>query len=422
MGAAAFASAAALGISAAHADPAPKRDAFTPAAPLSALAVAPAGVPITAPPPAPEWQVNEGVILRGKTLSEMLRGDGATPQSIHQIALALKGRFNFRKAMPGHSYRIVLDAWGNVQEFRYHVSPIQSFAVKRVKGELVASTEDGDLEPRSTRIAGIITSTLFEAITNLGEDGSLARDFADIFAWDVDFQRRVRPGDSFQILYERLYRDVGGRETYVHPGRILAARFQGESGDYTAVYFESRDGHGGYYRPDGSSVEGEFLMAPLRHARITSSFSAARRHPILKITRPHRGVDYAASIGTPVLAVADGVVTQRSWAGGNGNLVQIRHENGYVSFYAHLSRYADGLRVGDRVEQKQVIGYVGQTGLATGPHVCFRVQRNGKYVDPSRLKMPAGIPIARAQVPAFRATRDARLAELAGQRRLADGE
>jgi len=291
-----------------------------------------------------------------------------------------------------------------------------------VKGELVASTEDGDLEPRSTRIAGIITSTLFEAITNLGEDGSLARDFADIFAWDVDFQRRVRPGDSFQILYERLYREVAGRDTYVRPGRILAARFQGESGDYTAVYFESRDGHGGYYRPDGSSVEGEFLMAPLRHARITSSFSAARRHPILKITRPHRGVDYAASIGTPVLAVADGVVTQRSWAGGNGNLVQIRHENGYVSFYAHLSRYADGLRVGDRVEQKQVIGYVGQTGLATGPHVCFRVQRNGKYVDPSRLKMPAGIPIARAQVPAFRATRDARLAELAGQRRLADGE
>ena len=422
VGAAAFASAAALGISAAHADPAPKRDAFTPAAPLSALAVAPAGVPITAPPPAPESQVSEGVILRGKTLSEMLRGDGATPQSIHQIALALKGRFNFRKAMPGHSYRIVLDASGNVQEFRYYVSPTQSFTATRVGGELRVSGEEGDLEARSTRIAGVITSSLYQSITNLGEDGSLARDFADIFAWDVDFQRRVRPGDSFQILYERLYREVAGRDTYVRPGRILAARFQGESGDYTAVYFESRDGHGGYYRPDGASVEGEFLMAPLRHARITSSFSAARRHPILKITRPHRGVDYAASIGTPVLAVADGVVTQRSWAGGNGNLVQIRHENGYVSFYAHLSRYADGLRVGDRVEQKQVIGYVGQTGLATGPHVCFRVQRNGKYVDPSRLKMPAGIPIARAQVPAFRATRDARLAELAAQRRLADGE
>ena len=147
----------------------------------------------------------------------------------------------------------------------------------------------------------MITSTLYQSITNLGEDGSLARDFADIFAWDVDFQRKVRPGDSFQILYERLYREVGGRETYVRPGRILAAKFQNQSGEYTAVYFESRDGSGGYYRPDGSSVEGAFLMAPMRHARITSSFSSARRHPILKITRPAsrdrlRGLDRHAGL------------------------------------------------------------------------------------------------------------------------------
>jgi murein DD-endopeptidase MepM/ murein hydrolase activator NlpD len=363
------------------------------------------------------------VLRRGHTLSEVLRRDGVSPQAINQIARALKGHFNFRRAKPGQSYRLVRDGAGNVQEFRFHASPVQTFTVTRTRGgEFKASTEEGDLEPRSTRIAGVITSTLFQSITNLGEDGSLARDFADIFAWDVDFQRKVRPGDSYQILYERLYRNVAGRDTYVRPGRILAARFQNEEGEYTAVYFETKDGHGGYYRPDGSSVEGTFLMAPLRHARITSNFSSARRHPILKITRPHHGVDYAASIGTPVLAVADGVVVQRSWTGGNGNLVQIRHQNGYLSSYAHLSRYADGLRVGDRVEQKQVIGYVGQTGLATGPHVCFRIQRNGKYVDPSRLRMPSGMPIVKAQVPAFRAARDARLAQLAGQRRVADGE
>jgi murein DD-endopeptidase MepM/ murein hydrolase activator NlpD len=309
-----------------------------------------------------------------------------------------------------------------VQEFRYSVSPTQVLTDKLLNGVLRASSEEGELDARSTRIAGVITSTLYQSITNLGEEGSLARDFADIFAWDVDFQRKVRPGDSFQILYERLYRQSGGRETYVRPGRILAAKFQNQTGEYTAVYFESKDGSGGYYRPDGSSVEGQFLMAPLRHARITSSFSAARRHPILKITRPHRGIDYAASIGTPVMSVADGVVIQRSWTGGNGNLVKVRHQNGYVSSYAHLSRYADGLRVGDRVEQKQVIGYVGQTGLATGPHVCFRIQRNGKYVDPVRLRMPAGQPIGKAQLAQFRASRDARLAELAGQRRVADGE
>jgi murein DD-endopeptidase MepM/ murein hydrolase activator NlpD len=406
----------------AHADPAPKRGGFTPAAPLSALAVAPSGAHLPPPPAAPEWQITDGVITRGQTLSELLRADGVSPQSISQIARALKGHFNFRRAKPGHSFRLVRDRSGTVLEFRYHLSPTESFTVKRVGGELRATAEDGDLEARATRIAGVITSTLFQSITNLGEDGSLARDFADIFAWDVDFQRNVRPGDSFQILYERLYREAGGRDTYVRPGRILAARFQNQEGDYTAVYFETPDGRGGYYRPDGSSVEGQFLMAPLRHARITSSYSSARRHPILKITRPHRGIDYAASIGTPVMSVADGVVVQRSWTGGNGNLVQIRHANGYVSSYAHLSRYADGLRVGDRVEQKQVIGFVGQTGLATGPHVCFRIQKNGKYVDPSGLRMPAGAPIARAQVPVFRATRDARLAELGGQRRVADGE
>jgi murein DD-endopeptidase MepM/ murein hydrolase activator NlpD len=404
----------------ASADPAPKRGGL-PAAPLSALAIVPSGARIPAPA-APGWQITDGVITRGRTLSEILRADGVSPQSINQIARALQGRFNFRKAMPGHSFKLVRDASGNVLEFRYHLSPTQSYTVKRVGGVLQASSEDGELEARATRIAGVITSTLYQSITNLGEDGSLARDFADIFAWDVDFQRNVRPGDSYQILYERLYREAGGRETYVRPGRILAARFQSQSKEHVAVYFEPREGRGGYYRPDGSSVEGQFLMAPLRHARITSSYSSARRHPILKTTRPHRGIDYAASIGTPVMSVADGVVIQRRWTGGNGNFVQVRHSNGYVSSYAHLSRYADGLRVGDRVEQKQVIGYVGRTGLATGPHVCFRIQKNGRYVDPSGLRMPTGTAIARAQVPAFRAARDLRLAELKGQRRVADGE
>jgi murein DD-endopeptidase MepM/ murein hydrolase activator NlpD len=413
----------ALGIAAtAHADPMRKRDAVAAAAPgLGAFAVSPSNARVTAPPPPPERRISEGVITRGRTLSEMLRADGVTPQSINQIARGLKGHFDFRRAMPGHSYRLVQDAAGNVLEFRYRLSVSDGFTLTRRGAEFEVSREEVELEARSTRIAGIITSTLYQSVTNLGEDGSLARDFADIFAWDVDFQRAVRPGDSYQILYERLYRNVAGRHAYVRPGRILAARFQGKTGDHTAVYFSSGGGRGGYYRPDGSSVEGEFLMAPLRHARITSSYSSARRHPILKVTRPHRGIDYAASIGTPVWSVADGVVIQRSWSGGNGNLVRVRHEHGYVSSYAHLSRYADGLRVGDRVEQKQVIGYAGQTGLATGPHVCFRIQRNGSYVDPLRLRMPSGVPIAAQLVPTFRATRDLRLAELAGQRRMADG-
>jgi len=199
---------------------------------------------------------------------------------------------------------------------------------------------------------------------------------------------------------------------YVGPGRILAARYRGAAGDLQAVYFETEKGHGGYYRPDGSSVEGQFLRAPLRYSRISSRFTQARRHPILNVTRPHQGIDYAAPAGTPLWSVANGRVIYRGWAGGYGNLVKVRHNNGYVSYYAHLSRFAKGLRVGQSVQQKQVIGYVGQTGLATGPHVCFRIAKDGRYFDPARLSMPGGPPVPEDLKPSFQATRDVLLAQL----------
>ena len=173
---------------------------------------------------------------------------------------------------------------------------------------------------------------------------------------------------------------------------ILAARYSGTSGEHTAVYFESEQGRGGYFRPDGTSVQGAFLQAPLRHARISSRYSHARLHPILKVTRPHHGIDYAAPHGEPIWAVADGKVIYRSRAGGFGNLVKVRHANGYVSYYSHLSAFANDLRVGDSVQQKQVIGFVGSTGLATGPHVCFRIAKDGKYMNPARMPAPAGPP------------------------------
>ena len=164
----------------------------------------------------------------------------------------------------------------------------------------------------------------------------------------------------------------------------------------------------------GPSVQGQFLKAPLHYTRISSRFSSARRHPILKVTRPHHGIDYAAPSGTPLWTVADGEVIYRGWAGGFGNLVKVRHDNGYVSYYAHLSRFAPGLRVGAQVHQKQLIGYVGKSGLATGPHVCFRIAKNGRYVNPARLRTPAGDPIPEALMPLFGGSRDLLLAELNG--------
>jgi murein DD-endopeptidase MepM/ murein hydrolase activator NlpD len=264
------------------------------------------------------------------------------------------------------------------------------------------------------RIASVITSSLYESIEQLGEDPRLAGAFADIFAWDVDFSRAVRPGDEFSILYERVFRvSPAGERVYQGPGRILAARYDGADGKHEALYFEPEKGQGGYYRPDGTSVRRQFLRAPLSYRRISSRYSLSRLHPILKVRRPHQGIDYAAPTGTPVWSVGDGRVVFRGRQGGFGNMVKIRHSNGYETWYGHLSGFAKGLAVGQRVSQKQVIGYVGSTGLATGPHLDFRMKRQGHYVNPARIFSPTSDPIPEQEYGRFAAQRDRVLDELA---------
>jgi len=259
----------------------------------------------------------------------------------------------------------------------------------------------------------VVASSLYDAVEALGERPVLARDIADIFAWDVDFARSVRPGDEFAALYERLYLETpSGEEIYARPGRVLAASYRQGDAEHRAVYFQWADGRGGYYRPDGSAVERQFLRAPLYYRRISSPYSPARFHPLLKVIRPHLGIDYAAPRGTPVWAVADGRVIYRARAGGFGKLIKLRHPNGYVSFDGHLSRYARGLHVGQRVQQKQVLGYVGSTGLATGPHLHFQLERWGRPVNPVLLRAPAGAPIPTDLRRRFAAVRDALLGEL----------
>jgi murein DD-endopeptidase MepM/ murein hydrolase activator NlpD len=324
------------------------------------------------------------------------------------------GHYDFRHSQPGHGYRLVQNAEGEIESFYYRISPIIGYELSLgADGSYTVVRDEAELWPRQTMIAGIVTSSLYGAITDLGAGPQLASDFTDVFAYDVDFSRMIRAGDEFRILYEQLFRTrENGEEVFVRPGRILAARYAGTSGEHTALYFESGEGRGGYYRPDGSTVQREFLMAPVRYARVTSRYSAARRHPILKITRPHHGIDYAAARGTPVFAVAGGEVIYKSRAGGFGNLVKIRHDSGYVTYYGHLSRFMDGLRVGQPVSQKQVIGYVGSTGLSTGPHVCFRVAKNGKYVNPIQLPTPEGPALPEQFTQTFQAHRDTLLASL----------
>ena len=359
-------------------------------------------------------RVTEGVLKRGDTLAGSLTGQGVSARVVDRIAREMIGHYDFRHSQPGHGYRLVQDAEGEIESFSYRISPIIDYELSLdADGGYRVVRDEIELWPRQTMVAGIVTSSLYGAITDLGAGPQLASDFTDVFAYDVDFSRMIRAGDEFRILYEQLFRtSETGEEVFVRPGRILAARYAGRSGEHTAVYFEFEEGRGGYFRPDGSTVQREFLMAPVRYARVSSRYSSSRRHPILKIMRPHHGIDYAAATGTPVFAVAAGEVIYNSRMGGFGNLVKIRHDGGYVTYYGHLSRFVDGLHVGQPVSQKQVIGYVGSTGLSTGPHVCFRVAKNGTYVNPIQLPVPEGPALPERFTKTFQAHRDTLLASL----------
>jgi len=357
--------------------------------------------------------VTRGEIGRGESLGSSLQRQGISPGTIHLVATEMRKIFDFRHSRPGDEYRLGQDSDGRVLDFRYSQNSEESFYLAWNGTRYVVKKEAAELRPQIAKLAGAVDSSFYGAILALGEQSALASKFTHIFAWDIDFSRSVHPGDEFQILYERLYRvNDDGEEIYVRPGKIFAGRYDGRGGEHTVVYFEGRDGKGAYFRPDGSSVERAFLAAPLEFSRISSRFTWARQHPILKVTRPHPGIDYAAPHGTPIWSVAEGVVEYKARAGASGNLIRVRHRGGLTSHYAHLASFAAGLKVGDRVDQKQIIGYVGSTGLSTGPHVCYRVKRDGEYVDPMKISGPAGEPVGVGRLAVFKTVRDQLLADL----------
>ena len=356
----------------------------------------------------------EDEIQPGDTLLAALARHGVATPTAFAIARELEPHFNLRHSRPGHRYRIERDEQGALVSFRYDVSDLEHYQVtQQAEGWETRAAKRGTVRQQA-RLAGVVSTTLYDAIGDLGERPELAADFANIFAWDVDFAKGVHAGDEFHLLYERNYvaRESGGGLRYIGPGRILAARYTSAGRSHEAIYYETEAGVGNYYRTDGTPVQQGFLAAPVKYTRISSAFTKARFHPILRKTRPHPGIDYAAPAGTPVWAVAEGRVTYASWQGGYGRLVKIKHADGYESFYAHLSGFAKGLRVGQKVGQKQVIGYVGSSGLSTGPHVCFRISKNNQFVNPASTRIPSGERIAGRQRQDFETIRDARLAQL----------
>ncbi|BAI81055.1 peptidase, M23/M37 family [Deferribacter desulfuricans SSM1] len=234
-----------------------------------------------------------------------------------------------------------------------------------------------------TVVSGEIDDSLFYAVKKAGEDDILAVRLAEIFEWEIDFFKDIRKGDQFYVVVEKLF----CRGKFIGYGKILGADFINQGRHIRALYYENKYTKG-YFTPEGNSLKKGFLKAPLKFGRITSSFKYRRLHPVLHVYRPHYGVDYAAPIGTPIHATADGKVVKKGFTKANGYYIKLKHNNGYYTYYLHMSRFKKGIRVGSYVRQGDVIGYVGMTGYATGPHVDYRIMKNGSWINPLRFKSP----------------------------------
>jgi murein DD-endopeptidase MepM/ murein hydrolase activator NlpD len=370
------------------------------------------------PPPAPEirQRVIQGSIASGETLS-ILFGRFLPPAEVHALVEKVRPHFKPRDLCAGQPYQVCITG-NEFERFEYDINRDEQLIIAREEGRFRVTRMPIPYEVKAERVRGVITSSLFETVSSLGEEDSLALLLADIFAYDVDFILDIREGDSFQALVEKRYRD-GKPAGY---GRLLAAEFTNVGETFQAIRFKDGSRPEAYYGPDGQSRRQMFLRAPLEFSRISSGFTMRRFHPIAKTWRAHPAVDYAAPTGTPIRSVGDGTVVAKGHTSGNGNYVKIRHGNGYETMYLHMSRFANSIRSGGRVAQGQLIGYVGSTGLATGPHLCYRMTRNGAPVNPHKVRSIAAEPISRANLAAFRTLATNLLAQLAERpAQVADG-
>lgn len=338
----------------------------------------------------------QGKVEKGATLADVLENAGTG--SIRNYVNAAARVFPLRSFRAGQPYTVVTDpVTGRISRFEYEVDD---------KNRLVV---EGDEHPRARMeeikyvtlletCEGVIDDSLFRAVADIGENPQLALRLVDLFGSEINFLRNIQPGDTFSVLIEKHFRE-GEYHGY---GRILAARFTNRGKTYEAWLFRDGSGNLNYYNSRGENLKKALLMSPLAVTRLTSQFTHSRRHPILGGMRPHLGVDYAAPIGTPVKAVGEGVVTRRGWSGGYGNQIILQHESGLESMYAHLSGFARGLSVGQKVRQGQVIGFVGSTGMSTGPHLDFRLRLNGEFINPTKAINPRYNPVSGSLMAEFK--------------------
>jgi len=329
-------------------------------------------------------------IALGDNLYQVLVNHGVNVQEVGGLIAAWRSLPELQKLRPGEILELILTRDSQrLEKVRYQNMHGQVLATTRTEQGWTTSRYAKPVVVTSALARGAIKDSLYQSAEEENIDFELALALADIFAWDIDFFVDLRPGDHYAFLYGKRFRD--GK--LVGDGRIVAAHFHNGSKRHRAYYYQAPGKRADYYDDQGNSLRKVFLKSPLRYSRISSGFSKRRLHPILKIYRPHPGVDYAAPTGTPVAAVGDGRVISRRWKNGYGRFIAIRHNSRYVTSYGHLHRYASKIKVGSNVKQGQVIGYVGASGLATGPHLDFRMKKDGRFVNPLKNRLPAARPV-----------------------------
>ncbi len=341
-----------------------------------------------------------GKIEKGETLFDIFRKYHLDLGDLFRIREASADIYKLKDVCPHRSYKIVVDGRDRIESFAYSIDDDTILNITTTDSGYSAEKIPVKYEKRIRYIGGIIRDNLVSSMNDNSGDLTLAMKLSDIFAWDIDFTTDLRDGDVFKIVVEGLYRNGEFRKF----GNILSAEFINNGTVYRAYRFED-NGKADYYNEAGRSLRRAFLKAPLSFRRISSTFSNRRFQPILKIWRPHHGVDYAAPRGTPVSAAGDGTVVFAGRRGGYGNLIELRHMNGYTTYYGHLSRIGKGIRRGEKVTQGEVIGYVGSTGLSTGPHLHYEMRIHNRPVNPLSVKIPHGSPVPRKEMAEFGKTR-----------------
>ncbi|MEA3363962.1 MAG: M23 family metallopeptidase [Thermodesulfobacteriota bacterium] len=361
--------------------------------------------PTVLPEPIPEpvrEQIREpvreeikSVVPAGSSITALL-GHYFTAQEIYKLNLQSKDIFPFTKICAGQPYRIIkIDE--QFSSFIYEIDAEEQLVISRDPDQINMERQPILYDVRTELVQGIIKCSLFEAVAESGEEPELAFVLADIFGWDINFILDLRVGDTFLALVEKRFRE-GQPAGY---GKVLAAEFVNQNEAFKAVRFKEGEQKVSFYNEKGENMRKAFLKAPLSFTRISSGYTMRRLHPITKVYKPHPAIDYAAPTGTPVKAIGDGTVVVKGYSKGNGNYLKIRHNNGYVSMYLHLNGFARKVTKGRRVDQGQVIAYVGSTGMSTGPHLDFRMTRHGKPINPLKIKAPAAKSVSKEHLAEF---------------------